>query len=81
MRLEMREPMAATNRVRFTLDASGDATRVSWRMEGRNGLLGKAISLVVDMDGMIGGDFERGLESLRLTAEADVARRRSAAAS
>lgn len=81
MRLEMREPMAATNRILFTLDPGADATRVTWRMEGRNGLLGKAISLVVGMDGMVGGDFERGLESLRLAAEADVARRHSAAAS
>jgi hypothetical protein len=79
MRLEMLEPMAATNRILFTLETSGEATRVTWRMEGKNGFLGKAISLFADMDSMVGSQFERGLETLRAASEAEAAQRGAAA--
>lgn len=74
MRLEMLAPMQATNRILFTLAPSDTSTRVTWRMEGRNGFLGKAIGLVVNMDAMVGGDFEKGLASLKSSAEADAAK-------
>jgi hypothetical protein len=75
MQLEMLEPMQAKNRIRFTFDPSGDATHVTWRMDGTNGFVGKAIGLVVDMDEMVGADFEAGLAELKLAAEADAAGR------
>ena len=39
-------------------------------MEGRNGFMGKAMSLVCNMDRMIGKDFERGLAKLDAVAHA-----------
>jgi hypothetical protein len=77
MQLEMIEPMPATNRIFFTLAEAGGATNVTWRMEGRNGFVGKALALVMDMDEMVGGPFEQGLASLRRVAEADAAKRRA----
>jgi hypothetical protein len=75
MRLEMLSPLAATNRVVFTLEpTSTGGTQVSWRMEGRNGFVGKALGLFMDMDGMVGGTFEQGLAALKGTAEADAAK-------
>ena len=74
MRLEMLSPMAATNRIVFTLAPAGAGTQVTWRMEGRNGFVGKAIGMFVDMDGMVGGPFEQGLAALRGVAEADAAK-------
>ena len=71
MRLEMLTPMQATNRLLFTLAPVDAATQVTWRMEGRNGFLGKAIGLFVDMDAMVGGDFEKGLASLKTSAVTD----------
>jgi hypothetical protein len=50
IRLEFLAPMEATNRALFTLAPKGEATQVTWRMEGTNRFVGKAISLVVDMD-------------------------------
>jgi hypothetical protein len=73
--LEFFEPMPARNRALFTLADAADGTRVTWRMEGQNDFLGKAASLVMDMEEMIGGTFERGLASLKQVAEADAARR------
>jgi hypothetical protein len=80
MELEMLEPMRATNRILFTLAPADGATRVTWRMEGTNGFVGKAASLVVDMEEMVGGPFEQGLAALREVAEADARRRGGLAA-
>jgi hypothetical protein len=73
MRLDMLAPMEASNRILFTLAPAGRATDVTWRMEGENGFVGKAMSLLVDMDEMIGGPFEQGLTALKDVAEADAA--------
>jgi uncharacterized protein YndB with AHSA1/START domain len=76
MRLEMLEPMPATNRVLFTLASSqAGITDVTWRMEGTNGFVGKALSLVMDMDQMVGGEFAKGLAALQTLSEAEVAAR------
>jgi hypothetical protein len=69
--LEFFEPMAATHRALFTLAPEGDITRVTWRMEGTNDFAGKAMSLVMDMDEMVGGPFAQGLGSLKTIAEAE----------
>jgi uncharacterized protein YndB with AHSA1/START domain len=69
--LEFLEPMAATNRALFTLAPSGPGTRVTWRMEGHNGFAGKAVALVMDMDQMVGSEFEKGLASMKTVAESD----------
>ena len=74
MQLEMLSPMAATNRILFTLVPATGGTQVTWRMEGRNGFVGKAFGLFMDMDGMVGGPFEQGLAALRGVAEADAAK-------
>ena len=78
MRLEFTKPMQATNRALFTLTPAGDGTRVAWRMEGTNNFVGKAASLVMNMDEMVGGTFERGLADLKTLAEADAKQRADA---
>jgi hypothetical protein len=75
MQLEMLEPMQASNHIRFTFEPTGEATRVTWRMDGTSGFVAKAIGLVVDMDEMVGSNFETGLAQLKLAAEADAAGR------
>jgi Polyketide cyclase / dehydrase and lipid transport len=77
LQLEFLEPMQATNQVRFTLAPAGESTDVTWRMEGHNGFVGKAFALVMNMDELVGGDFERGLASLKSLAEADAETRRT----
>ncbi len=71
MKLEFISPMEATNRALFTLVPDGEATRVTWRMEGHNGFIQKAVGLVINMDKMVGGEFEKGLASMKTLAEAD----------
>ena len=80
MRLEFTKPMQATNRALFTLIPAGDGTHVTWRMEGTNNFVGKAASLVMNMDETVGGPFERGLADLKTLAEADAKQRAEQAA-
>jgi uncharacterized protein YndB with AHSA1/START domain len=70
MRLIMIKPIAANNRVDFTLQPQGgDTTRVTWAMEGQVPFVGKVLHLIFDMDKMVGKDFEAGLASLKAITE------------
>ena len=70
IRLEFMKPFAATNTAEFTLAPAGSGTAVTWTMTGQNGFIGKAIGMVMNMDRMIGGDFEAGLAGIKQQAEA-----------
>jgi hypothetical protein len=63
-------PMQATNAVEFTLAPAPGGVQVTWTMAGRNGFLGKAFTLFVDMDRMVGAQFEQGLAALKAVSEA-----------
>lgn len=67
--LEFIEPFAAKNRVDFNFVPSPEGTKVTWLMSGHNDFMGKAMSLVMDMDKMVGPDFEKGLASLKTVSE------------
>jgi len=71
IRLEFSRPMTATNQVEFVFQGSGNDTRVVWGMDGQHGIVGKLISLFLDMDAMVGKDFEAGLAAMKAAAEAD----------
>lgn len=63
------EPLEATNTATFTFVPDPNGTKVTWAMDGRYDFLGKAASLVMDMDELVGADFERGLADLKSAAE------------
>ncbi|MCB9537676.1 MAG: SRPBCC family protein [Myxococcales bacterium] len=67
--LEFIEPWASKNETTFTLTPEGDGTKVVWSSTFENNFMSKAFGLFVDMDSMIGGDFEKGLASLKAAAE------------
>ncbi len=62
-------PFEAHNRVEFTLEPRGGSTRVGWSMEGPVPFMAKITHLLVNMDRMVGGDFETSLANLKLIAE------------
>jgi hypothetical protein len=43
---------------------------VTWSLAGRNSFVTKAVCLFMDMDRMVGGDFEKGLAQMKSVAEA-----------
>jgi hypothetical protein len=71
MRLEFLKPFKSTNTTEFTFapEAGGPATNVTWTMTGRNNFMGKAFGLFMDMDRLIGADFEKGLAAMKVAAE------------
>ena len=69
MSLHMVEPFEVRNTVDFTLERQGDATNVTWTMQGAVPYFAKIIHLFVNMDRMVGTQFEAGLASLKTIAE------------
>ena len=70
IKMEFLKPFASTSTAEFTFSPEGDHTVVTWSMEGRNNFMAKAIHLVMNMDRMIGGQFEKGLAQMKAVAEA-----------
>jgi len=69
IRLDFVKPFADTADVEFTFTPEGNGTRVTWTMSGRNGFIGKAFCLFMNMDHMIGSQFEQGLSNLKAVVE------------
>jgi Polyketide cyclase / dehydrase and lipid transport len=70
IKMEFFKPFAATSSAEFSFKPEGDQTVVTWGMEGRNNFMAKAVHLVMNMDRMIGGQFEKGLAQMKAVAEA-----------
>ena len=70
IQLDFLEPMAATDFAEFTFKPEGTGTVVTWTMSGRNNFISKAICLFMNMDTMVGAQFEKGLAELKSLAEA-----------
>jgi uncharacterized protein YndB with AHSA1/START domain len=70
IKLEFLKPFAATNTTEFAFKPEGDQTAVTWSMFGKNNFMSKAFGLFMNMDKMIGADFETGLAQLKMVAEA-----------
>jgi len=80
IRLEFKKPWEATNATTFTLVPTTQGTRVTWAMDGENNFGAKAMSMFMNMDELIGKDFEAGLTNLGALAEGAAERQRAAAA-
>jgi carbon monoxide dehydrogenase subunit G len=62
--------MRAQNTAEFLLEPSSGGTRVTWSMTGQVTLMTTIFGLFVNMDKMIGKDFEAGLAAMKAIAEA-----------
>ena len=69
MQLNMLRPFAGQNVVTFTLQPAGKDTTVTWTMSGKNTFMSKLMGLVMSMDGMVGGMFDKGLADLKAQVE------------
>jgi len=68
--LEFFKPFAATNVAEFTFKPEGNQTAVTWSMTGNKNFMAKAIHFFMNMDKMIGGQFEKGLAEMKSIVEA-----------
>jgi hypothetical protein len=69
IKLEFLRPFKATNAAEFTFKPDGSGTLVTWSMSGNRNFMLKAFGLLMNMDKMIGGEFEKGLASMRAVVE------------
>ncbi len=69
LKLDFVKPFEGHNVVEFTLVPKGESTDVTWSMSGPAPFMSKVMQVFVNMDRMIGKDFEAGLASLKAAAE------------
>lgn len=67
--LDMVEPFEAHNVIEYSLQPKGDATDVTWALDGHCPYIGKVMGIFINKDRMIGKDFETGLANLKAVAE------------
>jgi uncharacterized protein YndB with AHSA1/START domain len=69
LNLDFVKPFEGHNVVDFTVTPKGDTTAVTWSMAGPAPFISKVMQVFVDMDRMVGKDFESGLANLKAAAE------------
>jgi uncharacterized protein YndB with AHSA1/START domain len=70
--LEFIKPFPGVCNTEFTFTPTDSGTHVSWTMTGKHNFIQKAFCMFMNMDKMIGGDFEKGLEAMKSAAESTV---------
>ena len=71
IKLEFFKPFKATNTAEFTFRPGGNQTSVTWSMSGTKNYMMKAVHLFMNMDKMVGGQFEKGLADMKAVVEAE----------
>src|SRR5579871_2666115 len=69
IKLDFYTPFEAHNTAEFSLVPKGAETELTWAMSGPAPLMNKVMSTLMNLDKMIGGDFEVGLANLKALAE------------
>lgn len=69
IQLDFVRPFEGHNIAEFSLQPNGNATDVHWAMHGPSPYMAKLMGIFVDMDRMIGKDFETGLATMKTVAE------------
>jgi uncharacterized protein YndB with AHSA1/START domain len=67
--LQFFKPFESRADTSFTLAPEAGGCRVTWEMSGKQTVVERTFGLFMDMEKMIGGDFERGLASLKREVE------------
>jgi polyketide cyclase/dehydrase/lipid transport protein len=65
IKLDFLKPFKSTSTATFNLTPEGAGTKVTWSMDGPMNFMSKFMCLFMSMDKMVGGDFEKGLASLK----------------
>lgn len=70
IRVDFTKPFEGTNTAIFTFRPDGPRTIVTWTMSGEQSFLQKALSVFVNIDKLVGAEFEKGLGNLKSVVEA-----------
>ena len=69
IKLDFIKPFEGHNTAEFTVLSRGGATEVNWAMSGPAPFMHKVMQVFMNMDRMIGRDFEAGLANLKTMTE------------
>ena len=69
IKLDFLKPFEAHNMGEFLIDPKGDGTSVTWAIYGPSPFMSKVIGTFMNLDDLIGRDFEKGLADLKAAAE------------
>jgi uncharacterized protein YndB with AHSA1/START domain len=69
IKLDFLKPIEGHDVTLFTLEPTGEVTKVTWDMSGQSPYMSKVMGVFVSMDSLVGKDFETGLSNLRAAAE------------
>jgi hypothetical protein len=69
LNLDFLKPFEAHNTATFMLTPQGDGTLVTWTMQGPTPYMFKIMHLFMNVDKMVGKDFEAGLAKMKAAAE------------
>lgn len=69
IKLDFLKPFEATSTTLFKFEPAGSQTKITWTMSGENNFVGRIFCTFMNMDKTVGGDFEKGLASMKATAE------------
>ena len=69
-KLGFAKPFAATDTAEFTFKPQGNQPAVTLSMFGRQNVMRKTVCMFMNMDTMVGGQFEKGLADMKSMAEA-----------
>ncbi len=72
--LRFTRPFKQTNLTEFTFKPTSEGVQVKWAMSGKNNVMGKAMSLVMNMDKFLGREFNKGLGNLKTVSESQAGR-------
>lgn len=63
------KPMEMSQLAEITLTPVEGGTKVKWSVDGHNGFLFRLMGIFMNIDKMVGGEFEKGLAKLKRAAE------------
>jgi hypothetical protein len=69
IKLDFFKPFEGRNTAEFTMLPQGDVTNLTWTMHGPAVFMSKLMQVFMNLDHMIGRDFEVGLANLKKLAE------------
>ena len=69
IKLDFFKPFEGHNTAEFTMLPQGDGTHVTWLMHGPANFMSRLIQVFLNLDKMIGKDFEAGLANLKTLTE------------
>ena len=69
IKLDFFTPFEGHNTAEFTMLPQGDATNITWLMHGPAPFMSKVMQVFMNVDNMVGKDFEVGLANLKKLTE------------